>query len=105
MSWRAIPMKFPGTCVICKKKIEVNEVALWAKGLGVKHQACAQVNELKCAICGGPAGCLQCEFTEDCNREKVSQLCICKKCSDEKDAFTLYQKAISKRFPLLNIKN
>ena len=56
MSWRAIPMKFPGTCIICKKKIEVNEVALWAKGLGVKHQACAQVNELKCAICGGSAG-------------------------------------------------
>ena len=105
MSWRAIPMKFPGTCVVCKKKIEVNEVALWAKGLGVKHQKCAQVNELKCAICGASAGCLQCEFTDDCDREKVSQLCICNKCHEEKDAFALYQKTISKRFPMLNIKN
>ena len=105
MSWRAIPMKFPGTCIVCKKKIEVNEVALWAKGLGVKHQTCSQVAELKCAICGGPAGCPQCEFTDDCNREKVSQLCICKKCNEVKDAFTLYQKAISKQFSILNINN
>ncbi|HXX05480.1 MAG TPA: hypothetical protein VEJ68_01520 [Candidatus Bathyarchaeia archaeon] len=104
MSWRAIPMKFPGTCLVCKQKIEVNEVALWAKGLGVKHQKCAQVNELKCAICGTSAGCLQCEFADDCNREKVSQLCICKKCYGEKDAFVLYQKTILKRFPILNIK-
>ena len=105
MSWRAIPMKFPGTCIVCKKKIEVNEIALWAKGLGVKHQKCAQVNELKCAICGASAGCLQCEFTDDCDREKVSQLCICKKCHEGKDALALYQKTISKRFTMLNIKN
>ena len=105
MSWRTIPMKFPGTCIVCKKKIEVNELALWAKGLGVKHQKCSQVNELKCAICGASAGCLQCEFIDDCDREKVSQLCICKKCHEEKDAFALYQKTISKRFPMLNIKN
>lgn len=104
MSWRAIPMKFPGTCVVCKKKIEVNEVALWAKGLGVKHQKCAQINELKCAICGASAGCLQCEFTDNCDREKVSRLCICKKCHEGKDAFALYQKTISKQFPMLNIK-
>jgi hypothetical protein len=105
MSWRAIPMKFSGTCIVCKKKIEVNEVALWAKGLGVKHQACSQVIELKCAVCGGPAGCQQCELADDCDREKVSQLCICKKCYEEKDAFTLYQKAVSKRFPILNTKS
>lgn len=104
MSWRTIQMKFPGTCIVCKKKIEINEQVLWSKGLGVKHQTCAQIAELKCGICSGPAGCSQCEFTNDCNREKVSQTCICKKCYDEKDAFTLYQKTISKRFPLL-IKN
>lgn len=105
MSWRVIPMKFPGTCIVCKKKIEVNEVALWAKGQGVKHQACSQVTELKCAVCGGPAGCPQCEFADDCDREKVSQMCICKKCHEGNDAFTLYQKSISKRFPMLNAKN
>lgn len=45
MSWRKIPMKFPGTCIICNEKIEVNEIGLWAKGLGVKHEKCAQINE------------------------------------------------------------
>ncbi len=102
MSWRAIPMKFPGTCIVCKKKIEVNETALWAKGLGVKHQACAEVLELNCAVCGGPAGCQQCEFMEDCDRSKVSQLCICKKCYETKDSFSLYQKAVLKQSPILN---
>lgn len=103
MSWRAIPMKFPGTCVVCKKKIEVNEIALWAKGLGVKHKACSEVLELKCAVCNGPAGCLQCEFMEDCDRNYVSQLCICKKCAEGKESYAIYQKAISKRHPLLNL--
>lgn len=102
MSWRAIPMKFPGTCIVCKKKIEVNEVALWAKGLGVKHQACDTVSELKCAVCGGPAGCQQCEFMEDCDRSKVSQLCICKKCYEGKESFVLYQNSIAKHYPILN---
>jgi len=97
-------MKFPGTCIVCKKKIEVNEVALWAKGLGVKHQACSEVVELRCAICGGPAGCLQCEFADDCDRSKVSQLCICKICYEEKESFLLYQKEIAKKFPIINIK-
>lgn len=102
MSWRAIPMKFPGTCIVCKKKIEVNEVALWAKGLGVKHQGCAETVELRCAVCGGPAGCQQCEFLDDCDREKVSQMCICKKCYEARDSFAAYRQAISKRHPLLN---
>ena len=92
-------MKFPGTCLVCKKKIEVNEVALWAKGLGVKHQTCAEEGtELRCVVCGGPAGCAQCEFTEDCDRNKVSQLCICKKCFEANDSFGLYQNAISRKF-------
>jgi len=47
MSWRKIPMKFPGTCIVCNEKIEVNEIGLWSKGLGVKHEKCAQVNELQ----------------------------------------------------------
>ena len=101
MSWRSISMKFPGTCIVCKKKVEVNEVALWAKGLGIKHQACAQVKELKCVECEGPAGCPHCEFADDCDLNRVSQLCICKKCNDDKEAFSLYQKAVSKRFPML----
>jgi len=104
MSWRTMSMKFPGTCIVCKKKIEINEIGLWAKGIGVKHQACADVIELRCAVCGGPAGCPKCEFAADCDLTKVSQLCICKKCNDGKDAFTSYQKAIAKKFPILNLK-
>jgi hypothetical protein len=98
-------MKFPGTCIVCKAKIEVNEIALWAKGLGVKHQECATIVDLKCAVCNGSAGCQQCEFTDDCDRNVVSQACICKKCYEKKDVFTLYQKAISNRFPILNLKD
>ena len=104
MSWRAIPMKFPGVCLVCKKKIEVNEIALWAKGYGVKHQACAEIAQLKCMVCGGPAGCPDCEFAENCNIARVSQLCICKKCNNEKDAFLVYQTSVVKRFPMLNLK-
>ncbi|MEO9309490.1 MAG: hypothetical protein ABI337_04270 [Nitrososphaera sp.] len=100
MSWRKITMKFPGTCIVCNQKIEANEVGLWAKGLGVKHEKCAssQVKELKCIICGGPAGCPNCEFEGDCDRDAVSEFCVCKKCSDAKDVFEQYQKAVQKIF-------
>ena len=40
MSWRKISMKFPGTCIVCNKKIEANEIGLWAQGLGVNHEKC-----------------------------------------------------------------
>ena len=62
MSWRKIPMKFPGTCLVCNEKIKVNEIGLWAKGLGVKHEKCAEINELQCIVCGASAGCPQCEW-------------------------------------------
>lgn len=106
MSWRKIPMKFPGTCIVCNQKVEVNEMGLWAKGLGVKHEKCAsqEVKELKCIICGGPAGCAKCEFADDCDREQVSELCICKKCGGLADSFLQYQKAVQKNFSLLNLK-
>ena len=104
MSWREMSMKFPGTCTVCKKKIEINEVGLWAKGLGVKHLVCGKVIELHCLVCGGPAGCQKCEFRDDCDLSKVSQLCICKKCNDQTEPFTLYQKAVVKKFPILNLK-
>jgi|TARA_B100001540_G_scaffold185492_1_gene163538 hypothetical protein len=103
MSWRKIAMKFDGTCIVCKEKIQVNEIGLWAKGLGVKHEKCAETNELKCIICDGPAGCQKCEFEEDCDRSLVSQLCICKKCEQEDGVFDLYQKSLKKKFSILNL--
>ena len=45
MSWKKQPMKFPGTCIVCNENIPVNEIGLWAKGLGVKHEKCIQANE------------------------------------------------------------
>ena len=46
MSWIKISMKFDGTCIVCKEKIKVNEIGLWSKGLGVKHEKCAEIDEL-----------------------------------------------------------
>ena len=103
MSWRKIPMKFSGICIVCNKKIEVNEIGLWAKGLGVKHEKCAQINELQCIVCRGLAGCSQCEFQDTCDIQRVSQLCICKKCSEEKNSFDSYQKSVKKSSLLLNL--
>jgi len=103
MSWRKIPMKFPGTCIVCKKKLEVNEIGLWAKGQGVKHEKCGEVNELKCIICAGPAGCPKCEFSSDCDRNLVSQICICKSCLEKQNSFESYKSSLKKKFPLINI--
>ncbi|MEX2193237.1 MAG: hypothetical protein WD717_07670 [Nitrosarchaeum sp.] len=105
MSWKKIPMKFTGTCIVCNEKIEVNELGLWAKGLGVKHEKCAQINELQCIVCRGSAGCSQCEFQDTCDIQRVSQLCICKKCSEEKNSFDSYQKSVKKNFLLLNLNS
>ena len=102
MSWRKIPMKYPGKCIVCNGQIRVNEMGLWAKGLGVKHERCAEAKELKCALCGGPAGCPMCEFQDNCDISNVSELCICKKCSGQKDAFGSYRQSVSKKFQILN---
>ena len=96
-------MKFDGTCIVCNEKIKVNEIGLWAKGLGVKHEKCAEINELNCIICDGPAGCATCEFQEDCNRSLVSQMCICKKCEQKTSIFEIYQESIKKKFSELNL--
>jgi len=98
MSWIKITMKFDGTCIICNEKVNANEIGLWSKGIGVKHEKCAEVNELKCVICDNPAGCLLCEFQNNCNRSLVSQLCICKKCESEGNTFKHYQISVQDKF-------
>ncbi len=95
-------MKFPGICIVCNEKILVNEIGLWAKGLGVKHEKCTELDELSCIVCGSSAGCTMCEFQENCDISNVSQFCICKKCSEEKNAFVSYQKFTNKKFSILN---
>lgn len=104
MSWIRLSMKFPGTCIVCNGKIDVNQIGLWSKGIGVKHEKCTEIKEIKCAICGGMAGCSSCEYHEDCNIEKVSELCICKKCIANNDPYSSYLIAIKKKYPTLNPK-
>ena len=98
MSWIKITMKFDGTCIIGNEKVNANEIGLWSKGIGVKHEKCAEVNELKCVICDNPAGCLLCEFQNNCDRSLVSQLCICKKCESEGNTFEHYQISVKDKF-------
>ena len=98
MSWLKITMKFDGTCIICNEKVNANEIGLWSKGIGVKHEKCAEIIELKCVICDNSAGCLQCEFHDDCDRSLVSQLCICKKCEGKQNTFEHYQTSVKDKF-------
>lgn len=102
MNWIRLSMKFPGTCVVCNERIEINQIALWSKGVGVKHEKCIETKQIRCAICHSEAGCPTCEYRDDCNLDKVSELCICKRCLDKKDPFFLYLEAIKKTFPYLN---
>jgi len=102
MSWRKITMKFPGKCIVCNEKIEKDEIGFWAKDVGVKHEKCAEIKELTCGVCGEPAGCPTCEFRDSCDLERVSQICICKKCEAKTDPYNLYQKSVMKKFRLLN---
>ena len=98
-------MKFPGTCIVCHKKVVVNEIGLWAQGIGVKHERCATtVTELKCIACGSPAGCSTCEFKNICDIPNVSQACMCTKCSGMEDAFARYQRTAGVKFPSLKPK-
>ena len=98
MSWIKITMKFDGTCIICNEKVNANEIGLWSKGIGVKHEKCDEIVELKCVICDNPAGCLQCEFQDNCDRSLVSQLCICKKCDSQQHTFEQYRVSVRDKF-------
>ena len=105
MSWIKITMKFDGTCLVCNQKVKAKDIGLWSKGIGVKHEKCAEKNEeLRCIMCGGSAGCISCEFIKECYLQAVSQLCICKKCEQEQNSFDSYKNSVIKKFPLLNLK-
>lgn len=93
MSWRRIPLKYPGRCVVCGKEARVGAQVMWQKGVGVRHPECAEARELDCIVCGSPAGCPSCEFAEDCDLERVSQACVCPGCSAKPGAFGLYRAA------------
>lgn len=102
MSWIKMRMKYSGVCIVCRKTVGANETGFWARGIGVKHEQCAEVKGLKCIVCGGPAGCDTCELRDDCNLNLVSEACICRKCAGEPDTFEAYRRAAAKKFPALN---
>lgn len=105
MKWVRLYMRFPGTCLICGKGVTKGKHALWARGVGVKHVECAEVEagntkEIPCIVCGGPAGCGRCELADSCDLQRVSQLCICKRC-DSGGAIHPYRAAAARKFPVL----
>lgn len=93
MSWRTIQLKFAGKCVECGKPVAVGSQVLWLKGSGIKHPECAAAPQMRCVACGAPAGCPSCEFYEDCDREAVSQACLCQACAAGPGAFAKYREA------------
>lgn len=117
MNWIPMKMKFPGKCIECGEAVNVGESGLWMKGTGVKHERCGaaaesgdvragggQGGELRCLVCGKPAGCPACEFSDACDTAAVSQLCMCRGCMDDKDTYALYRAAASRKFPGLEPK-
>lgn len=99
--WIKLLVKYKGKCSACGKDIPQGEYALWSRAAKViKHVKCESVElevpttpELKCFICGNNAGCTSCGFEADCNREIVSQACICERCLADKNAYKNYQNA------------
>jgi hypothetical protein len=106
--WINLTVKFSSNCKTCGKKISKGELALWSRSSkSIKHVECHTIDlsnpayvsinskQLKCAICGSLAGCAECEFEKECNRTLVSQLCVCRKCYDDKKALENYYDAIN----------
>lgn len=106
--WINLTVKFSSNCKSCGKKISKGELALWSRSSkSIKHVECHTIDlsnpayvsinskQLKCAICGSLAGCTECEFEKDCDRTLVSQLCVCKKCYDDKKALENYYDVIN----------
>ena len=97
-------VKYKGKCAQCGREIPSGEYALWSRAnKEIKHTKCETsvskkekipgVPELDCFVCGRAAGCAECGFEADCDRQAVSQACICSQCLEDKQAFQNYQQA------------
>ncbi len=118
--WIRLLVKFKGKCAECGKEIPAGEYALWSKSSkAIKHEKCEarqsekkeegkekpqEVPELDCFICGKPAGCIECGFEADCDRQAVSQACICSQCMEDKQAYANYQQAFVERARKVKVK-
>jgi hypothetical protein len=107
--WIQLPIKYKGKCTECGNEIAVGEYALWSRASkAIKHVKCKSlavekneimpdVPELSCFICGKSARCPECHFEADCDRQVVSQACICSPCLEDKQAFSNYKQAFVKK--------
>ena len=101
--WIPLAVKFKGKCAECGKEIPQGERALWSRSSkAIKHVKCEttgkeektlEVPVLDCFVCGKPAGCAECGFEADCDRQAVSQACICSQCLEDRQAYANYQQA------------
>jgi hypothetical protein len=104
--WIKLPVKYKGKCTECGKEIPAGEYALWSRtSKAIKHITCESlarekkekmpevVQQLDCFVCGRPAGCTECSFEAECDRQAVSQACICSHCLEDKQAFANYRQA------------
>ena len=105
--WIKLLVKYKGNCAECGIEIPAGEYAMWSRtSKAIKHVKCgssagsekkkektSEVPELDCFVCGRPAGCVECGFEADCDRQSVSQGCICSQCLEDKQAFANYQQA------------
>ena len=105
-AWIRLLVKYKGKCSVCGKEIPQGDYALWSKASkAIKHVKCETVEEkvpaaavvavmeLKCFICCKTASCASCSFEADCDRQAVSQGCICEGCMADNKAFDNYQQA------------
>lgn len=102
--WIKLLVKYKGKCAECGKEIPAGEYALWSRvSKAIKHVKCEtvekkddetqEVPQLDCFMCGRLAGCAECGFEADCDRQTVSQACICSQCFEDRQAFANYQQA------------
>lgn len=101
MSWVRMRMKYAGACAACGGQVAAGEQGLWKRGAGVRHEGCAERDEVACIACGRPAGCASCEFGDDCDLGAVSRPCICAGCAAAGDAPGLYRRSAGRAFPAL----
>ncbi len=115
--WIRLLVKYKGKCVQCGEEIPAGEYALWSRASkAIMHMKCEatvpekkekipEVPELDCFVCSRQAGCAECGFEADCDRQAVSQACICSQCMEDKQAFQNYQQAfIEKAHKLAKLK-
>lgn len=105
--WIPLAVKFKGKCAECGKEISQGKRALWSRSSkAIKHIKCEtpekeektpEVPVLECFVCGRPAGCPECGFEADCDRQAVSQTCICSQCLQDKQVYVNYQQAFAEK--------